>query len=101
MKSKEQIISLLKDFSILELSDCEGSCPCGEAYIFGINFKFHCWRTKVNDCDCKYSGLHLSQDKNYYSQNDLTEIGEIALIGIKKIWFNTDWELKIDENKSA
>lgn len=90
------IYNLIKEKGILALSDCQGSCPCGHLYIHGIDIYFHCWRSNGDECDCKYSGIHLKQHHDFnYSNKDLNKLGRLCIESIKEIWSNTDWEYKI------
>lgn len=98
------LYNLFKEKNFYLLSDCEGSCPCGRLELKGIFFHFHCWRTRhyYNDnssCQCRYSGLHISFDKNNYnySQADLKKLGNLCLGQLKERWFNTDWSLVIED----
>jgi hypothetical protein len=92
----QKVLDFFDKYNILAVSDCQGSCPCGKLYIFGIEFEFHCWR---NSCkDCKYSGLHLRKhwDQSYTNEELLT-IGNKVLEQLKEVWSRTDWELRIDK----
>lgn len=69
----ELFTKLVDDYGIKWLSD--GSCPCGDAYIFDIHIKTHCWR--VANC-CKYSGVHVWQGVDgLYPKPLLKQIGKI------------------------
>ena len=93
------IYDLIKEKGILSLSDCQGSCPCGKLYIRGINIEFHCWRSSC-DKDCRYSGLHIRQHYDFnYSRADLEKLGNLCLESIKDVWFNTDWDLVIEDKE--
>ncbi len=93
------IYNLIKEKNILSLSDCQGSCPCGRFYIRGINVDFHCWR---NNCGiCKFSGIHIKSHYDFnYSKEELNQIGQLCLEQIKEIWFNTDWDLIIEDSNT-
>ena len=94
----DKIYKFIEENNILSLSDCDGSCPCGTFQTRGIIFSFHCWRTRINDCDCEYSGLHINQPCNFnYKKSDLLKLGELCLSQLKKVWENTDWKLVIED----
>ena len=39
--------------------DFEGGCPCCLIEGDGFEVEVHCWRTNLNGCGCKYSGIHV------------------------------------------
>lgn len=94
----EKVLKFLDSNNILALSDCEGFCPCGHAYIFGLHIDFHCWRCPCNKT-CKFSGLHISNHWDFnYSQEDLERIGAKLLEQIEEVWgTTTDFELIIEK----
>lgn len=95
-RDTELMLEFLATHSVLRLSDSDGSCPCGELYIRGLRIDFHCWRSS-RGCDCKYSGLHLTQsgDFNY----DLKVIGEKILEELGDTWNNTEWKVSFESRK--
>lgn len=99
--SIDKICKLIKKNNILSLSDCQGSCPCGTFQTRGIVFSFHCWRTRIDNCNCKYSGLHISQHYDFnYKKNDLLKLGKLCLSQLREIWGTTDWKLVIENKKN-
>lgn len=67
-----------------------GSCPC--CFIHGENFEveIHCWRSN-SECDCKYSGIHVSGSISNELKQKLAEH-----IRDNNGWSDTtDWEIKI------
>ena len=95
----EKVLKFLDSNHVLAFSDCQGSCPCGGAYIFGLHIDFHCWRSGCNK-SCKFSGLHVSNNCDWnYSQEDLEKIGAKLLKQITEIWSQTDWDLVIEKYK--
>ncbi len=86
-------LKIIKEIGILSLWDGDGSCPCGRFYITGINIHIHCWRTSSN-CDCKYSGIHISQHYDFnYSNDYLLEIGKCIKNQLEH--WDTEFEIKI------
>ena len=37
-------------------------CACTSGIIEGTYIRAHCHRTNINECDCKYAGVHYSGD---------------------------------------
>ena len=106
MKNIQQILDLITEKGIFSLSNnYEGACPCFDANLAGIIIEIHCWRTNKyyaeknwQKCKCKYSGLHVSQEKKcYYKKEDLTKIGKLCLKQIKETWGSaTEFNLVIE-----
>lgn len=95
-KDTEKMLEFLSEHSVLALSDCQGSCPCGELYIRGLHIDFHCWRSSQG-CECKYSGLHVYCHPDW--QYDLKVIGEKILEGLEERWGHTEWNLSFEPRK--
>ena len=98
-----KVLKFLDSNNVLAFSDCQGSCPCGKAYIFGLHIDFHCWRTNIDNCSCKYSGLHLKNHWDFdYSQQNLERIGAKLLEQITEVWgTTTEFNLVIGKYKEV
>ncbi len=97
--SIKEIYELIEKKNILNLMpDYCGSCPCGNVLLGEININMHCWRTSFENCNCKYSGLHISsQDYECkYKRKDLLKIGKLCLKQISQFW-HTEFELVIED----
>lgn len=87
--------NLIKDKGVLALSDCQGSCPCGNFNIRGIQFQFSCWR-----CNDGFSLFEITPHYDFfYSDEDLNKLGQLCLESIKEVWNNTEWRLKINRTE--
>lgn len=92
-------LQIIKKIGIFELWDGQGGCPCGKCYIKGITIHCHCWRTRHLECSCRFSGIHLKKDEDCnYSNQELKTIGAEIKKQVEEIWFNTEWEVVIDES---
>jgi len=73
---------LCDKYGAMQLLGSDGSCACGELYLFGIKIKTHCHKTTINSkiggCSCKYSGAHIGKDPDI--QLNKEELKAIAKI---------------------
>ena len=76
------IIDFIKKIGWFHLSDSDGSCSCGTAYIGGILIKAHCHRTSLHykngaSCTCPYAGVHVWWQMDV-SKEKAEEVGKIV-----------------------
>ena len=92
------VVEIVKEIGIFSLLNYDGSCPCGNCQIQGINIETHCWR--VGSC-CKYSGVHvwIEDDDDPADTAELKAIAKEVKKQMKNIWFNTDWAIKLEPMK--
>lgn len=69
--------------------DYDGSCPCSVFMHDGMNVHVHCWKTQHDNCDCKYSGIHVYGD----NPKALISLSKEILEYVQFAWPNTEWEV--------
>lgn len=80
---------------ILKLDpDYDGSCPCASFNLMNCKVQVHCWRTHVEGCDCKASGIHIYPEDKQGVVN-VGEVRELLLREVKTVWANCGWEAYI------
>jgi len=72
-----KISELIKKAGWRWLTDCDGSCPCGEAYIGGIHIRTQCWRSGA--CH-PYSCVHVWSGQDFWLGSKITNRKELSLI---------------------
>lgn len=82
-------LEIIKSIGVLELSNDDGHCSCGKFEICGVKIDYHDCGAECNDC--KYSGIHVTQDEN--CNFDLQQIAEEVYSQITKICNNIDWNI--------
>jgi len=80
---------LVKKYGVTKLLGGDGSCACGELYLFGIKIKTHCHKTTINGriggCKCPFAGVHVTPDLDInVSQKELTKVARLFANYIKK-----------------
>lgn len=80
---------LVQKYGVTKLLGSDGSCACGELYLFGIKIKVHCHKTtidgRVDGCKCRYAGVHITPDVGIeVPKKELTRIALLFANYIKK-----------------
>jgi hypothetical protein len=78
----KKIKELVDKYGTMQVLGSDGGCPCGQAEIFGIKIKTHCWRSMCEDKH-PYSCVHVET----YGDTDFnkSELNQIAKLFAKYI----------------